>query len=393
MLTIDGKEYRNLEEQVKKNKDDIQFIKEEEGVLNQFGIKVIGQIQYESSLPSVEDFKTNYPEWEYGDAYAVGTTTPYTLYVLTRANVNNPEDYWFNIGQFPVAGPQGPQGIQGPTGATGQRGERGATGPQGPQGNTGPQGPTGPRGEQGIQGPVGPKGDAGDSLKVIGTLNSISQLPTPTEETRHEAYLVDISGYNHLYIITGTDNLVWTDCGQIEGIQGPTGAQGPQGPTGATGPKGDTGITPNIGVNAVELSAGSQPTATRSGTNENPLITFGIPKAGVKYTHNIKIVKTYTNSQGTYIDNTQFIYLSFSSSDNTPITSLSALNRKLVSMGLDGSYIPATGFWYIPSYEDSQTIYAISPDSTESYAFAVSKDSNTVRLYPDNESRVYDYIT
>ena len=48
-------------------------------------------------------------------------------------------------------------------------------------------------------------------------------------------------------------------------------------PTGATGA---TGATPNISVSATELPAGSAPTATRSGTDENPTITFGIPKAG-----------------------------------------------------------------------------------------------------------------
>ena len=41
MITIGDKQYRNLEEQVKKNKDDIQYILEEEGVLNEFGIKVV----------------------------------------------------------------------------------------------------------------------------------------------------------------------------------------------------------------------------------------------------------------------------------------------------------------------------------------------------------------
>lgn len=46
---------------------------------------------------------------------------------------------------------------------------------------------------------------------------------------------------------------------------------GPQGSTGATG------ATPNISVTATQLSLGSTPTATRSGTDANPIITFGIP--------------------------------------------------------------------------------------------------------------------
>ena len=44
MITIDGKELRSLEEQVLKNKQDIEYMLEEEGVLNQFGIKVVGQV-------------------------------------------------------------------------------------------------------------------------------------------------------------------------------------------------------------------------------------------------------------------------------------------------------------------------------------------------------------
>ena len=44
MITIDGKEDRNLEEQVRKNQADILYMLEEEGALNQFGIKVVGQV-------------------------------------------------------------------------------------------------------------------------------------------------------------------------------------------------------------------------------------------------------------------------------------------------------------------------------------------------------------
>lgn len=114
MITIDGVQYRNLEEQVKKNKDDIQYILEEEGVLNQFGIQVVDEVDSSSDLPD----PTTY-EGEFGDAYAVGTTTPYTLYIYTRANGEHPTNYWFNIGQFPLPGPTGAQGIQGIQGPTG----------------------------------------------------------------------------------------------------------------------------------------------------------------------------------------------------------------------------------------------------------------------------------
>lgn len=114
MITINGVQYRNLEEQVKKNKDDIAFILEEEGVLNEFGIHVVDEVESVSDLPDPRTY-----EGEFGDAYAVGTSAPYELYIYTRANGNHPTNYWFNIGLFPLPGPTGPQG---PTGADGETG-------------------------------------------------------------------------------------------------------------------------------------------------------------------------------------------------------------------------------------------------------------------------------
>ena len=128
MLNFGNKEFRNLQEQVEKNMSDIKFILEEEGVLNEFGIKVVGQEASTEDLPSVADYKEEHEDWSYGDAYAIGTETPYTLYILTRANDGHPNDYWFNIGIFPMPGPQG------------ERGPRGEVGPQGQQGNAGQDG-------------------------------------------------------------------------------------------------------------------------------------------------------------------------------------------------------------------------------------------------------------
>lgn len=69
------------------------------------------------------------------------------------------------------------------------------------------------------------------------------------------------------------------------GAQGPQGAQGIQGEkgeTGAQGPKGEkgeNGITPNITIGAVTtLDAEQQATVTNTGTAENPVFNFGIPK-------------------------------------------------------------------------------------------------------------------
>ena len=69
---------------------------------NLLGIKVIGAID---SLPIPDG------TYEYGDAYMVGTETPYDMYIYTRPDGNvHTEGYWFPIGKFPMPGPQGPKG-------------------------------------------------------------------------------------------------------------------------------------------------------------------------------------------------------------------------------------------------------------------------------------------
>lgn len=253
MLTIGNEELRNLEEQVEKNKDDILFILEQEGVLNQFGIKVVGQIDTAASLPAPSIYAG-----DYGDAYAVGTVTPYDLYIWTRANGTHPSDYWFNIGKFPVPGPAGAAGPMGavftPTvsssGIISWTNNGGLTNPdsvniRGPKGEKGDSiiGPIGPQGERGpagesIVGPVGPRGErgpAGESFKVAAIIANTSLLPTPTEETRNLAYLVGAEAPYDLYVITGTTNLYWSNAGQISAVPGEPGPQGIQGIPGKNG--------------------------------------------------------------------------------------------------------------------------------------------------------------
>ena len=128
MLKFGNKEFRNLQEQVGKNKKDIASILHENRVLNQFGIKVVGQEESIDDMPTVLEYKIDNPEWEYGDAYAIGEEEPYTLYVLTRANNTHEDDYWFDIGKFPAPGPEGPEGPEGPKGPQGQTGNTGTSG-------------------------------------------------------------------------------------------------------------------------------------------------------------------------------------------------------------------------------------------------------------------------
>lgn len=68
---------------------------------NLLGIKVVGHVD---ALPIPDG------TYEYGDAYTVGTASPYDMWIYTRADEFHAEAYWFNIGKFPMPGPQGPKG-------------------------------------------------------------------------------------------------------------------------------------------------------------------------------------------------------------------------------------------------------------------------------------------
>lgn len=228
MITIDNKQFRNLEEQVLYNKDRLDNLIAAGYVLDEFGIKVIGQVASADQIPSVVNYKQEHADWSYGDTYAVGTEAPYELYILTRANDAQTTDYWFDIGKFPEPGPKGDKGDQGERGAQGPMGLRG---PQGVAGADGAPGVKGDKGDQGIQGPKGdpgPQGPAGITFEVLGTLDSTDQLPSPDTVQRNAAYIIPIDGVNHLYIIQGTTSLQWVDFGP-SGIQGPKGEDGPAG--------------------------------------------------------------------------------------------------------------------------------------------------------------------
>lgn len=80
MLNFGNKEFRNLQEQVLKNMDDIESIAQGSLVIGEFGIKVVGQVESPDDLPDPAEF-----EGEYGDAYLVGEETPYDYYIFTRA--------------------------------------------------------------------------------------------------------------------------------------------------------------------------------------------------------------------------------------------------------------------------------------------------------------------
>lgn len=254
MLIKDDKIYRNLQEQVLKNQDDINVIKTQKGIAD-LGIKIIQP----EPLPTTGSLPNDY-SGEYGDAYLVGTSTPYNLYIWTRSNETGVPGYWFDWGPLnapsTVAGPPGPQGLPGTAGTRGslwnsQTGvptntdgvnnndqalntlngdvyqfNNGAwqfvgniRGPQGIQGNPGP---TGPIGLTGQPGPQGPKGDNGEPFNIVGTLDNTNQLPMPDTVPKSYAYLIpDANLAEHIWIILGAgttaDPYRWHDAGSFGG--------------------------------------------------------------------------------------------------------------------------------------------------------------------------------
>ena len=137
-----------------------------------------------------------------GDAYGVGASEPYDIYIydgVTRTWINN-----------------GP--LQGAKGDPGPKGDKGEPGEQGPKGDTGPIGKTGPQGEQGIQ---GQKGDPG---KDGATGPAGKDGITPTIGANGNWYLGDED--------TGKPS---------RGEKGDPGAKGAAGPQGDVGPKGADG--------------------------------------------------------------------------------------------------------------------------------------------------------
>lgn len=237
MFTIDNVTYRNIQEQVQKNKSDIAAFTNIQFTLNNFGITVLGRLDSESDIPA--------QVYEYGDAYLIGEEEPYDIYIYTRTDVEG-EGEFINMGPLSVAGPEGPQGPAGQDGADGAaatiaigsvttgaagtnvsvtnsgtstaavlnftipRGAKGDTGATGAQGERGLTGERGPQGIQGIQ------GDPGQSFIIKSTISNTSQLPSPSTSPRNEAYVYsdgDASTPDRLYFITGNEGEeVWSYC-------------------------------------------------------------------------------------------------------------------------------------------------------------------------------------
>lgn len=246
-------ELRNLQEQVQKNKEDIAKHYASERVLADFGIRVLGILNYPSELPDPRFYGGGY-----GDAYAIGLEAPYSFYIFTRPDPNTGEtdNYWLNLGPLSVQGATGipgPQGPEGPRGDPGPGWRWGNSVPgvlasdlvgnlyldisngnvyvlstsrvwniigniKGPQGNIGLQGPQGEPGAPGPQGPKGDTGDVGGFINLYGILDSPSQLPTPESlKNLTIAYLVGSDHPYNLYIQIGANSseAIWYDAGPL----------------------------------------------------------------------------------------------------------------------------------------------------------------------------------
>ena len=140
--------YRNLPQQVEKNKQDIE--------------ELFASYGYHGPYDTTSDIQNPIDK----ALYLIGASAPYEIYKYDE------EDGFIDLGTFGAAGaqgPEGPEGPQGPQGEQGIQGIQGVQGERGPQGAIGATGPQGPQGIQGIQGPTGATGNGIVSTEKTGT--------------------------------------------------------------------------------------------------------------------------------------------------------------------------------------------------------------------------------
>lgn len=236
MITINNKEYRNIVEQVQKNKEDIARHYEIDRVIAEVGIKVMGQLE---TAPN-DDLIPPGGEEAFGEAYLVGAAEPYDIYVWTRPGE------WFNIGALNMIGDQGPAGdsitkaeitddnklkltmsdgrvIVTKTALATVQGDKGDIGPINaivsltidPQsykptltfsdgstakGNISIRGEKGDQGEQGLQ---GPQGVPGMFYYIRGIVDSIDDLKNVPITDMRTAYLVGTTTPYFMYVPVG----------------------------------------------------------------------------------------------------------------------------------------------------------------------------------------------
>ena len=264
MLKFGNKEFRNLEEQVEKNKEDIENLAA--------GISAV--MGFMPTVKGVYATADQIPEGSYntGDTFLIGSSTPYAVYIYTA------NDTWQNVGQFPVAGPKGDKGEKGsqilygntdPTVAI-QANEgdyyintvsgdwfvkgiaawsyalslKGEKGDRGERGLAGPQGPVGPTGPQGIQGIQGVKGDLGNGIfmyfkPITQDIYQIDMDYVAKGERELQSgdilfSVADATFGNIGWVLRAENELRMAYAGSLQGPVGPQGEIGEPGEPGAT---------------------------------------------------------------------------------------------------------------------------------------------------------------
>lgn len=312
-LIRNDKIYRNLQEQVFKNMQDIASLEETRGV----GINPKYIVDTTEELENIVDPQE-------GDVAAVGLAAPYQIYCLN-------ENEWKYLGEFPMPGPKGDKGDKG------DRGDRGQDGPEGPKGDPGRRGE---RGEQGIPGPRGYT----PNITIIANAES---SPTPS-------VVVTKSGNEMNQIFSMLFGLPKGDQG-VQGIPGQDGADGADGvgivsiaktstsglvdtytitytngntstftvtngQNGTNGTNGQDGAAAGFGTPtaSVDSNVGTPSVSvTASGPNTAKVFSFAFhnlkgPSGTILYKHNISL----TNDGG----DGELIYFTILTSSSTPLT-------------------------------------------------------------------------
>lgn len=297
--------YLNLQEQVGKNKHDIEELRAVKFALERAGVRVVGEEPTASSLPNPITYTG-----ELGDAYLVGTSAPFQMYIYTQPSLGETNFKWFNIGNFPAVGPQGEQGPQGDPGPQGDASNWrfGTINPsildtdkahdgylntstgmvfefsgtnwvpvgsiRGPRGLQGERGVQGPQGLPGIQGNQGVPGPAGIMIEIIGVVNTVGSLPDPDTVQRNAGYILEDGDDKDLYIIVEDANqdLSWYNAGPFVGTPGVAAGFG----------------TVTASVNKIAADATPSATVQTSGPNnaKNFAFTFNFP-VGAEVSDNV----------------------------------------------------------------------------------------------------------
>ena len=166
------------------------------------GFRILGKYE------SLEALKEAVTQPEAGDAYSVGTSAPYDIYIYDGVTSD-----WTNHGK-----------LQGAKGEKGEQGEPGAPGEKGEQGEPGTPGAKGEPGEPGAKGDKGEPGQAA-SLRIgsVQTGQAGTQAQVTNSGTAREAVF---------------DFVIPQGEKGEKGERGEPGAKGDAGPQGAQGPPG-----------------------------------------------------------------------------------------------------------------------------------------------------------